>query len=83
MEAVTKVLPEGKGYIIEWSIRFNPCFEVAPGRFFTPGAEEVKMGLNIAVGDLDEKAKGEGHFGHFHHEDWFAGEKNKRTNLRQ
>ena len=41
------------------------------------------MGLNIAVGDLDEKPKGEGNFGNFHHEDWFAGEKNKRTNVRQ
>ena len=83
MEAAAKISPEGKGYVIEWSIRFNPCLEVAPGRFFAPGAKEVKMGLNIAVGDLDEKEKGAGNFGHFHHEDWFAGEKNKRTNLRQ
>ena len=58
-------------------------FCCAPGVFFKPGAEEVKMGLNIAVGDLDEKEKGTGNFGNFHHEDWFAGEKNKRTNLRQ
>ena len=83
MEAMTKVLPEGKGYIIEWAIRFDPCLEVSPGRFFTPGTSEVKMGLNLAVGDLDEKAKGKGNFGNFHHEDWFAGEKNKRTNVKQ
>jgi hypothetical protein len=37
------------------------------------------MGLNIALGDLDEKERGAGNFGHFHHEDWFAGEKDVRT----
>jgi hypothetical protein len=40
-------------------------------------------GLNIALGDLDEKEKGNGNFGHFHHEDWFAGAKDVRTQLRQ
>lgn len=83
MEAVAKVLPEGKGYVIEWAIRFDPCLEVSSGRFFTPSRSEVKMGLNIAVGDLDEEDKGKGNFGNFHHEDWFAGEKNKRTNVKQ
>lgn len=83
MEAAAKVLPGGKGYIIEWAVSFDPCLEIAPGKYFSPGDSEVKMGLNIAVGDLDEKAKGAGNFGSFHHEDWFAGERNKRTNLRQ
>jgi SSS family solute:Na+ symporter len=83
MEAVAKVLPGGKGYIIEWAVSFDPCLEIAPGVFIKPGDQEVKMGLNIAVGDLDEKVKGAGNFGNFHHEDWFAGVKNKRTNLRQ
>jgi hypothetical protein len=41
------------------------------------------MGLNIALGDLDEREKGNGNFGHFHHEDWFAGAKDVRTQLRQ
>ena len=35
------------------------------------------MGLNIALGDLDEKEKGAGNFGNFHHEDWWAGVKDK------
>ena len=83
MQAVAKRKPAGKGYIIEWSIAFNPCLEVAPGQFCKPGEKEVLMGLNIAVGDLDEKAAGEGNFGNFHHEDWFAGEKDKRTQVRQ
>jgi hypothetical protein len=82
----------GKGYVIEWAVSFNPCLEIAPGTFFTPGdkartnklvrAKEVRMGLNIALGDLDEREKGVGNFGHFHHEDWFAGRKNTRTQLR-
>ncbi|MFA6545948.1 MAG: hypothetical protein WCS99_16130 [Limisphaerales bacterium] len=84
MEAVAKRKPDGKGYIIEWAVKFDPCLEIAPGRFFAPGDRgEVRMGLNIAVGDLDEKAKGAGNFGNFHHEDWWAGERDKRTNLRQ
>lgn len=83
MVAAAKPKPSGQGYVIEWSIAFRPCLEVAPGQFFHPSDQEVVMGLNLAVGDLDQKAKGEGNFGHFHHEDWFAGEKNKRTNLRQ
>lgn len=83
MQAVAKPKQGGKGYIIEWSIAFDPCLEVTAGKYFQPGGQEVVMGLNIAIGDLDEKAKGQGNFGNFLHEDWFAGEKNKRTNLRQ
>jgi SSS family solute:Na+ symporter len=83
MQAVAKPKTGGKGYIIEWSIAFDPCLEVKPGTFFTPSDQEVVMGLNIAIGDLDEKAKGKGNFGNFLHEDWLAGAKNKRTNLRQ
>ncbi|MFQ6096798.1 MAG: sodium/myo-inositol cotransporter, partial [Armatimonadota bacterium] len=82
-EAVAKPKPDGKGYVIEWAVKFNPCLEVAPGRFYSPKMGPVKMGLNIALGDLDQKDRGKGNFGNFHHEDWFAGEKNKRTQLRQ
>jgi SSS family solute:Na+ symporter len=41
------------------------------------------MGLNIALGDLDRKETGAGNFGNFHHEDWWAGVKDERTQLRQ
>jgi SSS family solute:Na+ symporter len=41
------------------------------------------MGLNIALGDLDRKETGAGNFGNFHHEDWWAGAKDVRTQLRQ
>lgn len=82
-EAVANAKPGGKGYVIEWAVRFDPCLEVAPGRFYSPKMGAVKMGLNIALGDLDEKDRGVGNFGNFHHEDWFAGEKDKRTQKRQ
>lgn len=83
MQAAVKVKAGGKGYAIEWSVAFDPCLEIAAGKYFQPGNQETVMGLNIAVGDLDEKSKGKGNFGNFHHEDWFAGEQNKRTNVRQ
>lgn len=83
MQAVAKRKASGKGYVIEWSIAFDPCLEIASGKCFKPGDLEVRMGLNIAIGDLDEEAKGAGNFGNFHHEDWFSGTKNKRTNVRE
>ena len=46
--AVAKVKPGGKGYVIEWSVRFNPCLEVEPGRFysgyFCPTPRKGKIG---------------------------------------
>lgn len=82
MACEAKVNPTGKGYVIEWAIDFEPCLEVEPGKFYSPAMGNKPMGINIALGDLDEKAKGEGNFGNFHHEDWFSGAKNVRTQLR-
>ena len=81
-EAVARVKPGGKGYIIEWAVNFDPCLEVEPGKFYSTAMGDRAMGLNIALGDLDEKEKGAGNFGHFHHEDWWTGAKNVRTQLR-
>lgn len=81
-EAAVSVKPGGKGYIMEWAVSFDPCLEVEPGRFYTPKMGNRPMGLNIAIGDLDEKEKGEGNFGNFHHEEWFAGARDVRTQLR-
>ena len=69
--------------MIEWAVNFDPCLEVAPGKFYAVAMGDRKMGLNIALGDLDEKERGNGNFGHFNHEDWFAGAKDVRTNLKQ
>jgi SSS family solute:Na+ symporter len=82
-EAVAVVKPGGKGYIIEWAVNFDPCLEVEPGRFYSTQMGDRAMGLNIALGDLDEIEKGAGNFGNFHHEDWWAGAKDVRTELRQ
>ncbi len=82
MECAVKAKPNGKGYVIEWAIRFDPCLEVTPGRFYKPEMGNKAMGLNIALGDLDEPEKGQGNFGNFHHEDWLSGVKDKRTQLR-
>ena len=81
-QAVAKPKPGGKGYIIEWAINFDPCLEIEPGRFYSPALGDRAVGLNIAIGDLDERAKGNGNFGNFHHEEWFAGAKDVRTELR-
>jgi solute:Na+ symporter, SSS family len=75
--------PGGRGYIIEWAVSFNPCLEVEPGVFYSTAMGDRAMGLNIALGDLDSKEAGKGNFGNFHHEDWWAGAKDVRTQLRQ
>lgn len=82
MTAAAKPLPGGKGYVIEWSVAFDPCLEVTPGVFVNPQRKDFQVGLNIAVGDLDTPEAGAGNFGNFHHEDWFAGAKDVRTQLR-
>ena len=82
-DCAAKPKPGGHGYIIEWAVSFDPCLEIEPGRFWTPALGDRKVGLNIALGDLDEKERGDGNFGHFNHEDWFAGTKTLRTNLNQ
>ncbi len=82
-QAAARVKPGGHGYVIEWAVSFNPCLEVSPGGFYSTAMGDRAMGMNIALGDLDEKARGQGNFGNFHHEDWFAGAKDTRTQLRQ
>jgi SSS family solute:Na+ symporter len=71
-----------KSYVLEWSIAFDPCVEVEPGVFWSPSLGDRTVGLNIALGDLDEKEKGAGNFGNFHHEEWWSGAKDVRTQLR-
>ncbi|MFN7919515.1 MAG: hypothetical protein U0Q16_05425 [Bryobacteraceae bacterium] len=90
MHAVARVTdkrPRGGTYVIEWAVDFNPCLEVEPGKFYSPAMGDRAMGLNIALGDIDQKSRGvdngKPNFGNFHHEDWWAGAKNTRTQLRQ
>ncbi len=86
MEAKVRIkdkTTEGSGYIIEWKIRPDPCLEIKPGEFWSPELGPWKMGLNVAIGDLDQKWQGAGNKGNFHHENWWAGERDKRTWLKQ
>lgn len=77
--AAVRHRPDGRGYTVEWSIRFDPCLELEPGRCYSPEAGEATVGLNLAVGDLDLPAEGQGNFGGFHHEQWWAGAPKTRT----
>ena len=82
MEAVVRQKDkgrEGSGYVIEWRVDADPCLEVRPGEFWSPEMGEVPMGLNVTVADLDEQGVG----GFLHHEDWWAGERDKRIWLKQ
>ncbi len=81
MVAATAVKQGGKGYYIEWSIAFDPCVELEPGRFWSPSLGDREVGINIALGDLDQPEKGAGNFGNFHHEDWLSGGPKTRTQL--
>ncbi len=82
-QAVARPKAGGKGYVIEWAISFDPCLEVSPGQFYSLEMGNVKMGLNIALGDLDRPEDGKGNFANFHHEDWFAGRPKTRTLRRE
>ena len=64
------------------AINFDPCLEVGPGVFYDTKLGDRVMGLNIALGDIDEKERGQGNFANFHHEDWFAGTPKVRTRLK-
>ena len=77
----------GGVYVVEWAVNFDPCLEVEPGKFYSTALGDRAMGLNIALGDIDERERGvdesgQPNFGRFHHEDWWAGHKNTRTNLK-
>ena len=76
--AATRVR-DGGGYVIEWSIRFDPCVLPDGHLPYSPTAGDAVVGLNIALGDLDEFERGAGNFGNFHHEQWWAGAPETRT----
>ena len=77
--AVARPQPDGRGYVIEWSVRFDPCVELSPGHYYVPAAGNAAVGLNLAVGDLDQPEDGTGNFGNFRHEQWWAGAPHTRT----
>lgn len=76
---VVRPRPGGGGYVVEWEIRFHPCVEIAPGRFYDPALGPRRVGLNIALGDLDDPEQGAGNFARFHHEQWWSGARDSHT----
>src|SRR5258708_17297824 len=78
-KAEAKRKPDGHGYVMEWAVRFDPCLEIATGTFYSPTLGRKEVGLNLALGDLDTQEKGNGNFGNFHHEQWWAGAPHTRT----
>jgi solute:Na+ symporter, SSS family len=68
-QAVARTKPGRHGYVIEWAVSFNPCLEVAPGKFYSANMGDRAMGLNIAIY--------EGHA-----IEWLAGNKDAPTELR-
>ena len=64
--------PEGKGYILEWAIRFDPCLEVAAGKFYSPKMGKAEMRVKLVLGAMDRKEDGSGNPCNFHHEQWYA-----------
>jgi len=82
-QAAVKRKPDGKGYVIEWAVSFDPCLEVEPGQFYSPAMGDRSVGLNISVGDIDTPESGAGNFANFHHEEWFSGTPRGRTELRE
>lgn len=74
---------KGSGYTMEWRIRPETTLEISPGVFWSPDLALTKMGLNIAISDLDLAKDGEQNWGNFHHENWWAGERHKHTSLNQ
>lgn len=70
-----------KGYVIEWMVKFSPCVEVAKGKFYSVKMGDKPVGLNIALGDLDQKERGAGNPYVFHHEEWWSGGAKTRTQL--
>ena len=82
-QCAAKPNPGGKGYVIEWSVAFKPCLEVEPGVFYDPKMGDRPVGLNIALGDLDEQSRDTSNVYGFHHEDWWTGKKENRTQIRE
>ena len=65
----------GRGYVIEWQVKADPCLEVSPGKFWSPELGETRMGLNLAVADLDRPEDSAENWLNIHHENWWSGEK--------
>lgn len=83
MRAATKPRQGQHGYILEWFVSFQAVV-LEDGQPFSPTSNpaDVRIGINVALGDVDDPAVGDKTFG-FHHENWISGKKNTRTQLNE
>ena len=70
-----------KGFAVEFEVDFS-LLEMMPGRTYHPGMPDTPLGINIALGDVDQPERGDAQFG-FHHEQWLSGTRDNRTKLSQ
>jgi len=78
MEAIIRIKSheEGRGYVIEWMVKPDPCFEVTPGIFWSPANGVAEMGLTFEIQDLDTYEDGDSNL-NFHHVLLWASSRNK------
>ena len=64
-------------YSVELRIRLIGGIELTDGEFWTDGADDMTIGFNLAVGDVDTQDKSPD--GLLHHETWWAGKTTSRN----
>lgn len=79
MFAATTPHSTDRGYSVEWAISFF-LLQMAPGVPYNASMPDTAMGLNIALGDVDEPASGDPIYG-IRHEQWPCGTPQGRTQL--
>jgi len=77
MKAAVRLKPasEGRGYVIEWKIRGNPCLQIGNGQFWSGSSGARTMGMNLEIEDLDQLADSAGWMGFRHIANWIGGNK--------
>lgn len=85
--AVSSSPTNGSYYVFEWGVKFNPCIQIGPdAQYYNPlqaGSglnQAILVGMNIAVGDVDQEAQGDPTYG-LRHEMWFNGTKGQCSGL--
>ena len=80
--AYESAAPNGGSYFVfEWAIRFDPCVEISAGVFYNASAhvQPVPIGLNIALGDVDDESESADDPYGLRHEMWLHGAKANGT----
>ena len=63
--------------VMEWKISFE-LLEMAPGRPYSASDAETAVGINIGIGDVDQRTDASGCCG-FHHQQWLSGGQGRET----